>query len=122
MFNISIHWLIKQITNTYRNHFSRSYESSNCIPKITDEELGPYRSARMPNFFFKKLCFYFLLQITQKPFMQKSKWHTHLPYKVTSRNFRSARSPFECIIHYKFPGYTVLQSIYSHKRILKVHQ
>ena len=24
-FNLFIHWLIKQITNTYRNHFSRSY-------------------------------------------------------------------------------------------------
>ena len=26
-FVLSIHWLIKQITNTYGNHFSRSYES-----------------------------------------------------------------------------------------------
>ena len=26
-FNLFIHWLIKQITNTYRNHFSRSYEN-----------------------------------------------------------------------------------------------
>ena len=25
-FDIFIHWLIEQITNTYRNHFSRSYE------------------------------------------------------------------------------------------------
>ena len=25
-FDLFIHWLIKQITNTYRNHFSRSYE------------------------------------------------------------------------------------------------
>ena len=26
-FVLSIHWLIKQITNTYGNHFSRSYEN-----------------------------------------------------------------------------------------------
>ena len=26
-FDLSIRWLIKQITNTYRNHFSRSYEN-----------------------------------------------------------------------------------------------
>ena len=26
-FDLAIHWLIKQITNTYRNHFSRSYEN-----------------------------------------------------------------------------------------------
>ena len=26
-FDLFIHWLIKQITNTYRNHFSRSYEN-----------------------------------------------------------------------------------------------
>ena len=26
-FDLSIHWLIKQITNTFRNHFSRSYEN-----------------------------------------------------------------------------------------------
>ena len=25
-FDLFIHWLIKQITNTYRHHFSRSYE------------------------------------------------------------------------------------------------
>ena len=27
MFDLFIHWLIKQITNTHRNHFSRSYEN-----------------------------------------------------------------------------------------------
>ena len=26
-FDLFIHWLIKEITNTYRNHFSRSYEN-----------------------------------------------------------------------------------------------
>ena len=26
-FDLFIHWLLKQITNTYRNHFSRSYEN-----------------------------------------------------------------------------------------------
>ena len=31
-FDLFIHWLIKQITNTYRNHFSRSYENR-AIPK-----------------------------------------------------------------------------------------
>ena len=27
VFDLFIHWLIKQITNTYQNHFSRSYEN-----------------------------------------------------------------------------------------------
>ena len=32
-FDLFIHWLIKQITNTYRNHFSRSYKNhSKCSP------------------------------------------------------------------------------------------
>ena len=31
-FDLVIHWLIKQITNTYRNHFSRSYENRS-IPR-----------------------------------------------------------------------------------------
>ena len=26
-FDLFIHWLVKQITNTHRNHFSRSYEN-----------------------------------------------------------------------------------------------
>ena len=30
-FVLSIHWLIKQITNTYRNHFSRSYENRSIL-------------------------------------------------------------------------------------------
>ena len=31
-FDLFIHWLLKQITNTYWNHFSRSYENrSNCL-------------------------------------------------------------------------------------------
>ena len=32
-FDLFIHWLIKQIMNTYRNHFSRSYKNrSKCSP------------------------------------------------------------------------------------------
>ena len=30
-FDLFIHWLIKQITNTYRNHFSRSYENRSIL-------------------------------------------------------------------------------------------
>ena len=34
MFLSFIHWLIKQMTNSYQNHFSRSYENhSNCLRK-----------------------------------------------------------------------------------------
>ena len=38
-FDLFIHWLIKQITNTYRNHFSRSYENRSickckCNPQV----------------------------------------------------------------------------------------
>ena len=37
-FNLFIHWLIKQITNTYQNHFSRSYE--NCsISKLISKDV-----------------------------------------------------------------------------------
>ena len=32
-FDLFIHWLIKQITNTYRNHFSRSYENRSIPPR-----------------------------------------------------------------------------------------
>ena len=31
-FDLFIHWLIKQITNTYWNHFSRSYENRSVLP------------------------------------------------------------------------------------------
>ena len=30
-FDLFIHWLIKQITNTYRNHLSRSYENCSIL-------------------------------------------------------------------------------------------
>ena len=30
-FDLFIHWLINQITNTYRNHFSRSYENRSIV-------------------------------------------------------------------------------------------
>ena len=30
-FDLFIHWLIKQIRNTYRNHFSRSYENCSIL-------------------------------------------------------------------------------------------
>ena len=38
-FDLFIHWLLKQITNTYRNHFSRSYENRSickckCNPQV----------------------------------------------------------------------------------------
>ena len=36
-FDLFIHWLIKEITNTYRNHFSRTYENR-FIPKKNDEK------------------------------------------------------------------------------------
>ena len=36
-FDLFIHWLIKQITNTYRNHVSRSYENrsiTKTVPRL----------------------------------------------------------------------------------------
>ena len=33
-FDLFIHWLMKQTTNTYRNHFSRSYENRSTITLI----------------------------------------------------------------------------------------
>ena len=41
-FDLFIHWLIKQITNTYRNHFSRSYENRSIFASFTRkfERLG----------------------------------------------------------------------------------
>ena len=40
-FDLFIHWLIKQITNTYQNHFSRSYENRSikqCLIHVLSEE------------------------------------------------------------------------------------
>ena len=42
-FDLFIHWLIKQITNTYRNHFSRSYENR------SKETVGVQRNSAMLN-------------------------------------------------------------------------
>ena len=42
-FDLFIHWLIKQITNTYRNHFSRSYENGSNLrkkPTFSDATFG----------------------------------------------------------------------------------
>ena len=33
-FDLFIHWLMKQMTNTYRNHFSRSYENRSIQRKV----------------------------------------------------------------------------------------
>ena len=44
-FDLFIHWLIKQIMNTYRNHFSRSYENrsnnncTECVSFLTFKKL-----------------------------------------------------------------------------------
>ena len=34
-FDLFIHWLKRQITNTYRNHFSRSYENCSTVSVIS---------------------------------------------------------------------------------------
>ena len=34
-FDLFIHWLIRQTTNTYRNHFSRSYENCSTVSVIS---------------------------------------------------------------------------------------
>ena len=53
-FDLFIHWLIKQITNTYRNHFSRSYENRSIqfIKPVAFSSLVAYpwrRGRRGPN-------------------------------------------------------------------------
>ena len=35
-FDLIIHWLIKQITKTYRNHFSRLYEDRSILFRSTE--------------------------------------------------------------------------------------
>ena len=35
-FDLIIHWLIKQITRTYRNHFSRLYEDRSILLRSTE--------------------------------------------------------------------------------------
>ena len=40
-FDLFIHWLIKEITNTYRNHFSRTYENR-FIPKKMTKKKGAF--------------------------------------------------------------------------------
>ena len=49
-FDLFIHWLIKQITNSCRNHFSRSYENRS----IHTHSFGLLR------YFCKLLCLYLL--------------------------------------------------------------
>ena len=44
-FDLLIHWLIRQITSTYRNDFSRSYESRSIL---TAHEQGSPRNYRVP--------------------------------------------------------------------------
>ena len=55
-FDLFIHWLIKQITNTYLNHFSRSYENhSNLVKRLKPKnvknpgyKLRPERGVNTP--------------------------------------------------------------------------
>ena len=43
-FDLFIHWLIKQITNTYRNHFSRSYENRSNQKQQNSGDITPKQS------------------------------------------------------------------------------
>ena len=40
-FDLFIHWLIKQITNTYRNQFSRSYENRSSVYHTDCDRINP---------------------------------------------------------------------------------
>ena len=45
-FDLFIHWLIKQITNTYRNHFSRSYDNRSIKDRKDTEQKLNHQWAR----------------------------------------------------------------------------
>ena len=61
-FDLFIHWLMKQMTNTYRNHFSRSYENrSICYLQIY------HNTPCFPPKIFHKHCLRFLLGRLQYP-------------------------------------------------------
>ena len=50
-FDLFIHWLIKQITNTYRNHFSRSYENRSNSPNLAHQHWEGKKTAKRRNNF-----------------------------------------------------------------------
>ena len=58
MFWSFIHCLIKQITNTYQHHFSRSYENrSNCLKMLcTFSFWNPYCIDCKQSLFYSKIC------------------------------------------------------------------
>ena len=45
-FDLFIHWLIKQISNTYRNHFSKSYENLCNTANTTDGTDGQWTNLK----------------------------------------------------------------------------
>ena len=47
-FDLFIHWLIKQITNTYRNHFSNSYENRSTTLKAITNQSPVYMEKSCP--------------------------------------------------------------------------
>ena len=63
-FDLFIHWLIKQITNTYWNHFSRSYENRSMYVVVI------FLSQVIFTFF---LCFNFISSITIPKKKRKTK-------------------------------------------------
>ena len=54
--DLFIHWLIKQITNTYRNHFPRSYENSSILLPSEVINIVRYSEVIIIYSYFEKGC------------------------------------------------------------------
>ena len=66
-FVLSIHWLIKQITNTYGNHFSRSYENRSNRSRMQSHKRDGIRVGRIREFSFSSDSAYSKQKREDKP-------------------------------------------------------
>ena len=64
-FDLFMHWLIKQITNTYRNHFSRSYENRSRVkPNETRRDIPALVSSPGWSYLHRRIKLFSLLKHT----------------------------------------------------------
>ena len=64
-FDLFMHWLMKQITNTYRNHFSRSYENRSSVkPNETRRDIPALVSSPGWSYLHRRIKLFSLLKHT----------------------------------------------------------
>ena len=78
-FDLFIHWLIKQIMNTYRNHFPKSYENRfNKGPVYMKKSFSGYTGH--PSYPGRANFSYFYLQNVANPLQEKQKVDRGAPF------------------------------------------